>query len=337
MPQLTVVVMHLDYTQALLESELRLAGSTHLCLARRLLRRGARRRMRRRVLSFERRTAMPVSPVQVPPVQVSHNDFQPDPAPAPVSPSAHLPPILPTADVQLGRQIGTGSYKYVYEAKVPHLGTVAALRFRRQDRTGWPREAVALMMLKDSPFVTTLLAASEDPDHRGWMLLMEIATLGPLDALLESCSDRLHLRHQVSMAHQIARAVVAVAAAGFAHADLAARNVLVCEMSERGCRVKLADFGSCVRLDRGGEENSQLSQRPLATRWAPPEVSEGPLYSCNTLSPSRPRPRPRPHRHPHINRTPGSQREASLLRSDRCLVFRRARLGDLLVGRGAVR
>ena len=147
--------------------------------------------MRRRVLSFDRKkSATTPTPVQVPPVQITHADFQADRQsdptihallPPTASPaSGQLPPILPTTDIKLGRHIGTGSFKYVYEAKVPHLGNVAALRFRQQsNRTaiGWPREAAALTMLADSPYITKLLAASKDPDHHGWMLLMDMAKL----------------------------------------------------------------------------------------------------------------------------------------------------------------
>ena len=193
--------------------------------------------------------------------------------------------ILETKDVKLGRQIGTGSFKNVFEADVAGLGKVAVLRFRRQGQQssriiegGWPREAKALMAIGKHSHIASLLGMAEDPDGGGWMLVQALAPLGPLDAFLDPSSGRtaaaVTLHHRYAICHQMAHALVVVAAAGFAHGDVAARNVLVYELSATECQVKLTDFGNAVKYRDSRPTGQQTSRTPtrVALRWMPPEV-----------------------------------------------------------------
>ena len=70
------------------------------------------------------------------------------------------------------------------------------------------------------------------------------------------------LHHRYAICHQMAHALVVVAAAGFAHGDVAARNVLVYELSATECQVKLTDFGNAVKYRDSRPTGQQTSRTP---------------------------------------------------------------------------
>ena len=196
-----------------------------------------------------------------------------------------IPPVVPAEWVDIGRLIGAGSFKSVHAGTLRsvsgHHQPVAVLRWRRGSRSGgWPREAVAQMASNGHSFITALLGAAEDPAHGGWMLFCELCANGPLDAILEQRANEVTVKHKFAIAHQMAHAIAAVGASGFAHGDVAARNVLVFRLDEAGCLVKLTDFGSAVRL---ASTRSAATPKQLAIRWAPPELMGAqPLFSTAT-------------------------------------------------------
>ena len=82
---------------------------------------------------------------------------------------------------------------------------------------------------------------------------------------------------------QVCGALLAVAAAGVVHRDVAARNVLVAALPPAApLSVKLADFGLAIDLDiaaaaaGGGGAGHRVSGEvgTVATRWAAPEGLE---------------------------------------------------------------
>ena len=89
-----------------------------------------------------------------------------------VSAEVNLPPIIDASDVTLGRQIGTGTFKNVYEGALrvndTNCTTIAVLRIRstpgqgQSKLRGWPKEAVMLHKLSRHMFITTLIGAAED-------------------------------------------------------------------------------------------------------------------------------------------------------------------------------
>ena len=188
--------------------------------------------------------------------------------------------------VKVGRQIGTGSMKDVYECEAEGIGKVAMLRFRRRPQdgnasrpTGWPKEAVALTAVEGGRGFITALLGGVASDAGYWDMLVKLAPHGPLDALLENHPERLPLKHAFAVTHQMAHALTAIASAGFVHADVAARNVLVYELSDARIHCQLSDFGTCMRMKRDESTGGPLSSgcsAPLsgttATRWAPPEM-----------------------------------------------------------------
>ena len=181
-------------------------------------------------------------------------------------------PIVNRDEVTIGPAIGTGSFKDVHEGQF-RGSSVAVLKFRQESR--WPREAAALGIIGKHEHITALVGSIDEPD--GWIILAERAMHGALDLILERQPDSIHLRHTLAITHQITHALVAIEAAGFVHADVAARNVLVYELSDARCVVKLTDFGSATRVAASAagvasRDHRRMAKKHVAARWAAPEV-----------------------------------------------------------------
>lgn len=207
---------------------------------------------------------------------------------------------VPLSAVTVGRQIGTGTYKNVHAAQY-NGGAVAVLRQRSgrdalsagAPQSGWPHEADALLSVGRHPCIIGLVGVADDCSSGRWIILQELAAHGPLDALLEQRSGRITPVHAMHMTEQIAFGLSAMAAAGWVHRDVAARNVLVCAFEAdrpSACRLKLADLGSAVDLqgarhrevadcEHGDAAQEGPQQAGVPVRWAAPEVLRGRRYS----------------------------------------------------------
>lgn len=162
---------------------------------------------------------------------------------AELSPGFHVTSIVvPMSEITLGRQIGVGTTKAVFEA-TRNGQKIAVLRVRRapnstaKESLGLPWEAAAFLRIGHHPHVVKMLgvgqslsapATAETADDIT-TLLTELAPLGSLDALLEAEGVRATLTPQTALEilQQVASGAAHIAAGGFAHADISLRNILV--------------------------------------------------------------------------------------------------------------
>ncbi|BCU03993.1 serine/threonine protein kinase [Pandoravirus japonicus] len=181
--------------------------------------------------------------------------------------------VIDFADVQLGTQVGVGSYGVVYRARWKGVD-VAVKRFIRQqldERTLLDfRAETALMLDLDHPNVVVFIGACVRRPNL--CLVTEFIKGGNLRALLADVgmrvawADRLRLMRTaaagVAYLHGRDRPIV--------HRDLKSSNLLV----DDNFTIKVADFG----FARIREDNATMT-RCGTPAWTAPEVLRGERYS----------------------------------------------------------
>lgn len=178
------------------------------------------------------------------------------------------PPELPsvTTGIEIGHEIGSGSYATVYYGTIADDGTACAVKmFTNVDEHGLPaafvRELAALRAGVGHRGVIQLLAWSLHPSPS---LVMEWADGG---TLAEACSEPGDLGRTIGYFLDVACGLHAVyTATGLMHFDIKLQNVLVV-----GGRACLADFGLATC---GGDILHDAPRQQLAfSGWfRPPET-----------------------------------------------------------------
>ncbi|KAL6108217.1 zap70 [Pungitius sinensis] len=125
------------------------------------------------------------------------------------------------------------------------------------------REAEIMYQL-DNPFIVRMLGLC---NAENLMLVMEMASAGPLNKFLSSNKDTVTVETIVSLMHQVSMGMKYLEEKNFVHRDLAARNVLLVKQQF----AKISDFGLSKAL--GADDNYYKARTagkwPL--KWYAPE------------------------------------------------------------------
>lgn len=169
------------------------------------------------------------------------------------------PVLFRWGPLEIHARLGEGSYGEVYRAWDPWLRREVALKLMRGEvRSGdMLDEARRLAQVRQRNVLSVFGCAIHDGRAGMWSELVEGATLsGPL------AQDEVR-----RIGRDLARALVAVHAAGLVHGDVKAENVI----RAADGRIVLMDFGA------GGEERLLASRRVISgtPRYLAPEVLDG--------------------------------------------------------------
>lgn len=154
---------------------------------------------------------------------------------------------IPREAIHLGRQIGSGVFKAVFEGQYQGR-QVAVLRFRSGT---CDTEAAVFVKLGHRPGLVRYIGMCCQPAGGEQLLMTEFAKYGSLSYFMENHEDQLSLPHKIVMMYQIALGMDALTTEGLVHRDLAARNVLVFKFDRHDAlasQVKVSDFGLAVRF-----------------------------------------------------------------------------------------
>ncbi|KAM9358249.1 tyrosine-protein kinase ZAP-70 [Symphorus nematophorus] len=125
------------------------------------------------------------------------------------------------------------------------------------------REAEIMHQL-DNPFIVRMLGLC---NAENLMLVMEMASAGPLNKFLSSNKDTVNVENIVNLMHQVSMGMKYLEEKNFVHRDLAARNVLLVNQQF----AKISDFGLSKAL--GADDNYYKARTagkwPL--KWYAPE------------------------------------------------------------------
>ena len=181
---------------------------------------------------------------------------------------------ITSSHVTIGKVIGRGSFKSVYEATLNIPGSKK------------PMVVAAAMMHAPGDMVAeeaTLLKISKHPRLVGYIgsyinaegmqvLITEFAARGSLKALLldDDVAETITVSHQWIIASQVANGMESLAHSNMIHRDLAARNVLVSTFDgadPSATSVKISDFGLTIT----SQGTHAYALDAVSARWAAPE------------------------------------------------------------------
>jgi len=176
--------------------------------------------------------------------------------------------VLGRAEVDMTKPFGCGSFKNAYIGVFE--GTKIVILAHRAGGTAGNadllQEIDILQRLPHHPHITKYLGNFVYGDG-GICLAMELCRFGGLDEWLIRHKGKITEIQRSSINRQVCASMIAVAAKGIIHRDLAAHNVLV--SGEDPLLVKLTDFGrSIVKTKPLPESKKEI----LAIRWAAPEI-----------------------------------------------------------------
>ena len=190
-----------------------------------------------------------------------------------------------TVHVHTSKVLGTGSYGSVVRAKLDDLPCAAKILhtiFFRSDDPGAAdfaaRFDLECRILRDlkHPCIVQFLAVVQDPGNRTPILLMELMEES-LTGFLERSPAPLPYHVQVSITHDIARALAYLHANNILHRDLSSNNILV----NAGSQAKVTDFGMSKIVEANPRmTRNKITQCPGTPVFMPPEaLRPRPRYS----------------------------------------------------------
>ncbi|XP_054646905.1 tyrosine-protein kinase ZAP-70 [Dunckerocampus dactyliophorus] len=125
------------------------------------------------------------------------------------------------------------------------------------------REAEIMHQLSN-PFIVRMLGLC---NAESLMLVMEMASAGPLNKFLSSRKDTVTVEIIVNLMHQVSMGMKYLEEKNFVHRDLAARNVLL--VNEKFA--KISDFGLSKALGADDNYYKSRSAGPWPLKWYAPE------------------------------------------------------------------
>ncbi|XP_061681471.1 tyrosine-protein kinase ZAP-70 [Syngnathoides biaculeatus] len=125
------------------------------------------------------------------------------------------------------------------------------------------REAEIMHQLSN-PFIVRMLGLC---NAESLMLVMEMASCGPLNKFLSSNKDTVEVEDIVNLMHQVSMGMKYLEEKSFVHRDLAARNVLLVNRHF----AKISDFGLSKALGADSEYYKARSTGPWPLKWYAPE------------------------------------------------------------------
>ncbi|KAJ3170832.1 hypothetical protein HDU87_008717 [Geranomyces variabilis] len=154
-----------------------------------------------------------------------------------------------TADFEIMKTLATGAVGKVCLVKHKSTKKLYAMKIlkkvdllTRQEAQYFMEERDALVFAKESSWITTLYAAFQDEENL--YLVMEYASGGSLRALLNNREDAMDETEARFYVAQILLALDELHRHNFIHRDVKPENCLI----DAAGHVKLADFGSCIRM-----------------------------------------------------------------------------------------
>eukprot|EP00039_Didymoeca_costata_P023759 m.8143 g.8143 ORF g.8143 m.8143 type:complete len:664 (+) comp3845_c0_seq1:158-2149(+) len=136
------------------------------------------------------------------------------------------------------------------------------------DKAEFTREAVVMTIMKHKNIVDIIGCSMV---YRPWLVVLEMMQYGDLKKVLLACQSKdmqLTFIEFLIMAEQVAAALEYVAARGYIHMDVAARNALLHTKN----LVKLSDFGITRPVDPETGKFRLSGQLRMAVRWMAPET-----------------------------------------------------------------
>jgi serine/threonine protein kinase len=161
------------------------------------------------------------------------------------------------------RVLGSGSFGVVYQATAVETGETVAIKKVLQDKRYKNRELEIIQELRHPNVVELFHAFFTSEDKTGETYL---------NLVMEYCTDTLHrvVRHYSKLrrpvpdhlvqlySYQMCRGCAYIHAVGVCHRDIKPQNILV---DARTDALKLCDFGSAKRLQKGESSVAYISSR----------------------------------------------------------------------------
>ncbi|NWW41013.1 ZAP70 kinase, partial [Panurus biarmicus] len=167
-------------------------------------------------------------------------------------------------------ELGAGNFgcvkKGVYKMRKKQIDVAIKVLKSNNERTvkdEMMKEAQIMHQL-DNPYIVRMIGVCE---AESLMLVMEMASGGPLNRFLASKKDEITMSNIVELMHQVSMGMKYLEEKNFVHRDLAARNVLLVNQHY----AKISDFGLSKAL---GADDSYYKARTAGKwplKWYAPE------------------------------------------------------------------
>ncbi|PNJ71500.1 tyrosine-protein kinase SYK isoform X3 [Pongo pygmaeus] len=174
--------------------------------------------------------------------------------------------LLTLEDKELGSgNFGTVKKGYYQMKKVVKTVAVKILKNEAND-PALKNELLAeanVMQQLDNPYIVRMIGICE---AESWMLVMEMAELGPLNKYLQQ-NRHVKDKNIIELVHQVSMGMKYLEESNFVHRDLAARNVLLVTQHY----AKISDFGlsKALRADENYYKAQTHGKWPV--KWYAPE------------------------------------------------------------------
>ncbi|KAM5136111.1 tyrosine-protein kinase SYK isoform 1-T2 [Callospermophilus lateralis] len=174
--------------------------------------------------------------------------------------------LLTLEDKELGSgNFGTVKKGYYQMKKVVKTVAVKILKNEAND-PALKNELLAeanVMQQLDNPYIVRMIGICE---AESWMLVMEMAELGPLNKYLQQ-NRHVKDKNIIELVHQVSMGMKYLEECNFVHRDLAARNVLLVTQHY----AKISDFGLSKALQADENYYKAQTHGKWPVKWYAPE------------------------------------------------------------------